>query len=355
MKKTLIAAVTMLTCAYGYSQELVVGTYGEHLYRYSFDGNRFTMLGSAEAVNPSYALAYGGNIFAVSETGAGSGVYSFSAEGEKTADLRQTGADPCFIMIYEGKYLMTADYSEGSVSVFPISNGALDERMEQLKFEGSGPVSSRQESSHIHQLKTLPGRPEYILASDLGADVIRLIKVSCDLAGSSDIELCHVCDIPCPPGSGPRHMEFGKDGRMLYCIAELSGEVLAYEISITDGAPSFTLVQQIQADEVNAGGSADIHIHPNGKWLYTSHRLDNDGISVFRIKDDGTLEKTGYTRTARHPRNFMITPDGSTLLAACRDDKVIQVFSIGDDGSLTLQPARLQFKTDMPSSITLLQ
>lgn len=355
MKKTLIAAVTMLTCACGYSQELVVGTYGEHLYRYSFDGNRFTMLGSAEAVNPSYALAYGGNIFAVSETGAGSGVYSFSAEGEKTADLRQTGADPCFIMIYEGKYLMTADYSGGSVSVFPISNGALDERMEQLKFEGSGPVSSRQGSSHIHQLKTLPGRPEYILASDLGADVIRLIKVSCGLAGSSDIELCHVCDIPCPPGSGPRHMEFGKDGRMLYCIAELSGEVLVYEISDTDDAPAFSLVQQIQADEVNAGGSADIHIHPNGKWLYTSHRLDNDGISVFRIKNDGTLEKTGYARTARHPRNFMITPDGSTLLAACRDDKVIQVFSIGDDGSLTLQPARLQFKTDMPSSITLLQ
>ena len=69
----------------------------------------------------------------------------------------------------------------------------------------------------------------------------------------------------------------------------------------------------------------------------------------------GTLEKTGYTRTARHPRNFMITPDGSTLLAACRDDKVIQVFSIGNDGSLTLQPVSLQFEKDMPSSITLLQ
>ena len=72
MKNTLIAAITMLTCTYGYSQELVVGTYGEHLYRYSFDGNSFTMLGSAEAANPSYALAYGGNTFAVSETGAGS-------------------------------------------------------------------------------------------------------------------------------------------------------------------------------------------------------------------------------------------------------------------------------------------
>ena len=210
-----------------------------------------------------------------------------------------------------------------------------------------------QESSHIHQLKTLPGRPEYILASDLGADVIRLIKVSCGLAGSSDIELCHVCYIPCPPGSGPRHMEFSKDGRMLYCIAELSGNILVYSIDLESSMrPEFSLIQEIQADEVNAGGSADIHIHPSGKYLYTSHRLDNDGIAAFSINEDGTLEKIGYSRTARHPRNFMITPDGGLMLVACRDDKVIQVFRISKDGTLTLTPSVLRFESDMPSSVT---
>ena len=247
--------------------------------------------------------------------------------------------------------MMTADYSGGSLCVFPIIDGALCPRVEQLAFEGCGPVIGRQESSHIHQLKVLPSWPEYILASDLGADVIRLIKASCGHAGDDGIGLCHVCDIPCPTGSGPRHMEFSPDGKIMYCIAELSGEVLVYEISEQDGVPTFCLIQQIQADEVNAGGSADIHIHPSGKWLYTSHRLDNDGIAIFEILQDGTLEKTGYARTARHPRNFMITADGHHLLVACRDDKVIQVFSIGPDGSLALQPARLHFDTDMPSSI----
>lgn len=163
--------------------------------------------------------------------------------------------------------------------------------------------------------------------------------------------MSHICDIPCPPGSGPRHMEFSKDGKFMYCIAELSGEVLVYEISEQDRVPTFCLVQQILADEVNAGGSADIHIHPSGKWLYTSHRLDNDGIAIFEILQEGTLAKTGYARTARHPRNFMITANGHHLLVACRDDKVIQVFSIGPDGCLALQPARLHFDTDMPSSI----
>jgi len=93
-------------------------------------------------------------------------------------------------------------------------------------------------------------------------------------------------------------------------------------------------------------------MHPSGKWLYTSHRLDNDGISIFDIKEDGTLEKTGYTRTARHPRNFMITEDGGYLLVACRDDRLIQTFRIGQDGSLTLTQSTLPFETDMPSGIT---
>mgnify|MGYP002515235276 FL=1 len=158
-------------------------------------------------------------------------------------------------------------------------------------------------------------------------------------------------DIPCPAGSGPRHMEFSADGERLYVIAELSGEVLVYGAG-SDGEPSFTLVQRIQADEVNAGGSADIHIHPSGKWIYTSHRLDNDGISIFKINEDGTLEKCGYARTGRHPRNFMITPDGELLLVACRDDRLIQVFTIEKDGTLTLTPSKLVFESDMPSSIT---
>ena len=337
---------------------ILIGTYGENIYVYSFDQSslEFTEKAKTEARNASYALAgkdAQGGIYAVSETGDGSGAYSFADDGKilLTSEKRQTGADPCFVLLHEG-YMMTADYSGGSISIFPImKDGAIGDLVHRSVFHGSGPVTSRQEGSHIHQLKAVPGHDDLILASDLGADRIRLLRFSTD-----DGSLAHIADIECPSGSGPRHMEFSKDGRMLYCIAELSGEVLVYEMTKenqTDEAPSFTPVQKIQADEVNAGGSADIHIHPDGTWLYTSHRLDNDGISIFRIKQDGSLEKTGYARTARHPRNFMITPDGNNLLVACRDDKVIQVFAIEKDGGLTLKPSVLRFDHDMPSSVTL--
>ena len=338
---------------------LVVGTYGNYLYRYIFNTEtlEFSLCAKAEAVNPSYAIASqteGGNqIFAVRETKDDAGACSFLENGQTeipvTAEKFQTGAHPCFIMKYDNgsSFILTADYSGGSVSVFPVVDGVIQGRCQQLAFEGSGPVTRRQASSHVHQVRTLPGNKEYVLASDLGADVIHVLKYT-----GNEEPFVHTNDIQCPSGSGPRHMEFSKDGNILYCITELSGEILVYDIATRDGSPSFTLRQQVLADEINAGGSADIHIHPSGKWIYTSHRLENDGIARFEIRNDGTLEKVGYDNTARHPRNFMITPDGKLLLAACRDDKTIQVFRINEDGTLTLTSSALDFEQEMPSSVT---
>lgn len=323
-----------------------IGTYGGHIYKYAFDTEtmEFTLLRSVEAHNASYVIQDGTMMYAVSETGDGSGAYSFNcADGvSMTAEKRQTGADPCFIMEYEGM-LLTADYTGGSVSVFPLSDGIIGDCVQSLHFTGKGPVEGRQESSHIHQLRMLPGT-DMILASDLGADVIRLLRFEEGL-------LVHISDVQCPSGSGPRHMEFNDAGDRLYCICELSGEVLVYEVSV-EAEPSFTLLQRIQADEVNAGGSADIHMHPSGRFLYTSHRLDNDSISVFAVGEDGLLEKIAYTRTGRHPRNFMITPSGDLLLVACMHDGLIQVFKIAGDGTLTLTDAVLRFDSDQPSCIT---
>ena len=85
-------------------------------------------------------------------------------------------------------------------------------------------------------------------------------------------------------------------------------------------------------------------------WKNLQSQKNISAIPV--INEDGTLEKIGYSRTARHPRNFMITPDGGLMLVACRDDKVIQVFRISEDGTLTLTPSVLRFESDMPSSVT---
>lgn len=329
--------------------DVVIGTYGQNVYVYSFDCEtlEFKQKSVFAATDASYALTDGGNLYAVREKGDDSGVYSFVGDEAVATEKRQTGADPCFVLMHDG-FMMTADYSGGTVSVFPVmADGSVGDRCEQIAFYGSGVVEGRQESSHIHQLKVLPGNASIILAADLGADKIHVIQMD---KYKDSCELSHILDIECPAGSGPRHMEFSNDGKAVYCIAELSGEVLVYNISLAD-TPQFDLIQRIQADEVNAGGSADIHMHPDGKYLYTSHRLENDGISVFKVNDDSTLTKVYYTNTAKHPRNFMITPDGRYVLVACRDDKVVQVFKVNDNHSLTLTDSVLEFESDMPSSV----
>jgi 6-phosphogluconolactonase (cycloisomerase 2 family) len=61
--------------------------------------------------------------------------------------------------------------------------------------------------------------------------------------------------------------------------------------------------------------SADIHISPDGKFLYASNRGDQNNISIFSIQEDGTLKEVGYQSTlGEHPRIFAIDPSGQFLI-----------------------------------------
>ena len=80
--------------------------------------------------------------------------------------------------------------------------------------------------------------------------------------------------------------------------------------------------------------------------------MQSDGIVIFAIDSlEGTLTKIGYQLTARHPRNFAITPNGQFLLVAGRDDNVIQVFSI-DKKSGLLTNTQKDISIDKPVFIT---
>jgi 6-phosphogluconolactonase (cycloisomerase 2 family) len=132
-------------------------------------------------------------------------------------------------------------------------------------------------------------------------------------------------EFPVPAGTGPRHFDFHPNGRYVYLLGELSGQVLVFDYS----SGMLTQKQTIASDTVGAHGSADIHVSPDGRFVYASNRLKADGIAIFTVNpDDGKLTKIGYQPTGLHPRNFAITPNGKYLLVACRDDNKIQVFSI---------------------------
>ena len=148
-------------------------------------------------------------------------------------------------------------------------------------------------------------------------------------------------------GSGPRHLTFAPNGSYAYLINELSGTVIAFEYN--DG--ELKEIQTIAADTVGAKGSGDIHISPDGKFLYASNRLKADGLAIFSIHpENGMLTKVGYQLTGIHPRNFIITPNGKYLLVACRDSNVIQVYERNTDTGL-LTDIHKDIKMDKPVCI----
>lgn len=339
---------------------MLVGTYtsgqskGIYSFRFNEENGTATPLSEATVENPSYLVpsSDGKFVYAVSEFGDERAVVNaFAFDKEKgTFRLQNTqktgGEDPCYI-ITNGKNVITANYSGGSISVFPIAeNGSLLPASAVLKFEGSGTDKERQKKSHLHCVRITPDG-KYLFADDLGTDQIYKFTIHPD-ANAENKEVFLREGTPASyqvkAGSGPRHLTFSPNGNYAYVINELSGTVIAFEYK--DGDLKET--QTIAADTVGAKGSADIHISPDGKFLYASNRLKSDGIAIFSINpENGILTKVGYQLTGIHPRNFIITPNGKYLLAACRDSHAIQVFERNTNTGL-LTDIHKDIKVDKP-------
>lgn len=343
---------------------LCVGTYGDYIYKVSFCEGQFSDVHPVAAPDASFVLPKAGEVvLAVSEHDPHSGICSLRGDS-LTAFNGDIGGSPCYLMQVDSlPYVLTADYNGGSISVFAERDGIVGQRVQTVRYHGHGPVSGNQDQAHVHQLKTIPAsiaascgmRGTWLLATDLGADSIHVLRVNRVADADSLLTDCPALTFALPAGSGPRHMEFNEAQGLLYCLTELSGDVLTWQIAATDdGAPTFRLLQNVKADEVDAGGSADIHLHPSGRFLYTSHRLKEDGISVFSVGPDGLLTKTGRVPTEGHPRHFFLTPDGCYLLAACRDGHCVQVFTIDEaTGALTPTDSRLDTGHDGPVCVAL--
>ena len=259
-------------------------------------------------------------IYAVSEAGDQSRVYTLDfdkATGKLTAiDHKPTlGADPCHISIdAKERFLVAANYTGGSISLF-----ALDAK---TKTPSTPLVIPFDKASHLHCTAFAPDGKSFF-ATDLGRDRMYQFDLTNKplQANSNPIQIAQV---PLNAGSGPRHLTFHPNKKWAYLINELSGCVTAF----TYKKGKLSSFQYIAADSVGAKGSADIHISKDGQFLYASNRLKADGIAIFKINKDGKLTKVGYQNTAKHPRNFTISPNGNFMLVASKEENVIEVYRI---------------------------
>jgi 6-phosphogluconolactonase (cycloisomerase 2 family) len=317
---------------------LLVGSYsdgttpGISVYRFDGQTGDFEYVSDVkEILNPSYLAVSPDEkfVYSVNETGDGA-VSSFAfdrASGALHFINRQPveGGDPCYIHIDKNQTaIVTANYSGGNLSVLPLnSRGNIENLTQNIKFSPE---------SRIHTVVFSPDE-KYLLATDLGKDCIYIFEVTKnenyfslkqDTAKTSRLE----------PSSGPRHLAFHPDKRKVYCINELSGKITVFTYEEGVLSP----IQYIASDTTSGTerkGSADIHLSPDGRFLYASNRLKADGIAIFSVcPEDGRLTAAGYQATGIHPRNFIISPDGKYLLCANRDSNAVQIFEINPETGL---------------------
>jgi 6-phosphogluconolactonase (cycloisomerase 2 family) len=300
-------------------------------YRFDLETGDAVLLDSVAAENPSFAIYRSGVVYAVNElNGPEAAVASYKFD-RKTGSFRMKsslpacGAAPCHLST-NGRYLFCSNYTGGNLAVFQLrGNGTIKSVKGGPVAVASGgiggPDISRQQTPHIHCSVISPDG-KYVFASDFSADRILRFNVTSSGIDLTSDESEDLTAFPLDADYGPRHLVFSPNGKYFYVVGELSGSVTAFRYNKGE----LTSIGVVDADPYDGRGSADIHLSPDGKFLYVSNRLVNDGISVFSVRKDGSLEFVANQATRIHPRNFNITPDGHYLLCACRDSDMIQVF-----------------------------
>src|SRR5579864_2163515 len=292
-----------------------VGTYTQDgstskgIYAYRFDAatGQSTSLGlAAETTNPSFVALHpsGRFLYAVNELGNykgpnSGGVSAFSvdrATGKLTFlnEVPSRGADPCYIIVDKaGKYVLVANYTGGSIAVFPVlADGKLGKASEFVQHTGHGADPKRQEGPHAHSIDLSPDS-RFAFVDDLGLDELKVYKYD-SAKGSLTPNTPPFAKLDA--GAGPRHFVLHPSGKFAYVIAEIASTVTAFSVNLNAGTlQRLQTVSTLPKDFKGENDDAEIQMHPSGKFLYASNR-GHDSIAVFAIdQSKGTLTPVEYT------------------------------------------------------------
>jgi len=330
--------------ACGQQYYLFIGTYTSNnsgskgIYVYKLDGTTgaltFVSHTDSTVINPSFLTVTedGSRLYAVTETrtpNAGS-VSAFSFEktsGELTfLNKRPSGGEnPAFVTTDKNKHwAMVANYSTGTLAVFPLfADGKLQPYSQWMQHKGKLD-STGKEISRLHSVYFSPDQ-QFVVVPDPGADKIFVYPFS-EKQKEKPL-LPHPSIISTRTGSFVRHFAFHPKGTLAYSIQEKDGTVAAYRYK----KGRLDLLQIIPAHDSTFKGpyqSSDIHISPDGRFLYAANRGTENDIAIFSINaTTGKLTRVANQSTlGETPRNFAIVPSGKFLIVANQRTGTVVVF-----------------------------
>jgi len=308
-----------------------VGCGGGDIEQYTFDEASGTLTFKAKFAggsNPSFLAKHPSRplLYAVNEGSSQVAAFAIGAGGALTLLNRvsSAGSGPAFVSVdATGKYVLVANYGGGTVAALAIeSDGKLG-----MKTDDDAP------GSKAHAILAGPGN-KFVYAPVLGTDAVYQYAFD-DTKGT--LTALSPARAMVASGAGPRHIAFAPSGGYAFVVNELNDTVTSFVIGTTG---ALTSQQSLSTLPTGANGAAntgaDIHVHPNGKWLYSSNRGHNS-IAVFSVGVDGKLALIDNTATGGStPRNFGLTASGKVMLVANQSSGNVVTFSVNDaTGKLT--------------------
>jgi len=334
---------------------MYVGTYTSNpkskgIYVYKFDANtgKATTMGvAAEVDNPSFLAIHQNRkyLYTVGELGDFQGqrsgavsAFSIDAASGRLTLLNQVpsrGTSPCHLNVDKtGRHLLVVNYGSGSTISVPIEpDGKLKEASVFVQHKGSSVNEKRQQSPHAHSVN-LSSDNRFAMVADLGTDEVIVYKFD---AATGALSANDPPSAKVKPGSGPRHFVFHPTEKSAYVINEIASTVTAFRYDKKKGVlTEIHTVSTLPPDWKGNNSTAEVRVHPTGKFLYGSNRGHNS-IAVFQIDGSGKLTYVENTPTqGRTPRNFNIDPTGKFLIAENQQTDNMVIFQIdGRTGKLT--------------------
>ncbi len=370
MKKLTYLFIFLLSINLVFAQSktlMFVGTYTDGkpdkgIYVYELDqktGILSLVFNTENVVNPSFLTVSpdGKFLYACTETKLPQhgNISAYSIEDSngslKFINKQSTnGENPVYVSVHKNnKFVVTGNYGEGNVTVLTKNeDGSLNPFVQSIQFSGTSINKERQEKPHVHSTNFSP-KNDFLFLPDLGTDKIRTFKFY-EKQTKPLIE-ANELTISTEAGAGPRHIAFHPNQKFVYSIEEMSGNIIGY--AYKNGQLNQFQSTKSNQKKADIYSSADIHISPDGKFLYATNRVENT-ISIFKIAKKGLLTLLGHESTfGETPRNFNIDPTGNFVIVANQSSNNIVVFrrniktglltKISDDTKV-LHPSCLQFR-----------
>jgi len=342
--KTLLSLLLVPTLSFG--QHVYIGTSADGIYLSEFNSENGTLTEPKlatkyerpgfQAFHPEKPILY--------TIGGNNTVAAFTMEADHSLSLINSiscgGKGPCHLTVDStAKTLAVANYGDGSIITIKIKpDGSLGEIISNIITPGNGPNKDRQETPHAHGVY-FDHTNNFLFVPDLGIDKTLIFKFD---PATSSITAHEPTAFIAPPGSGPRHMTFSPDKKHAYIINELLSTITVASYTPSKGSlKEIQTIPTLPKDFTDPNITAEIEVHPTGKFVYASNR-GHDTIAVFK-RDQTTGELTFLQHApcgGKHPRHFIIHPSGTWLLCGHMHSDTISILPLDTETGLLSPPTQ---------------